>query len=329
MTAELKPLRRIAAYAVCADDAGHVLLIRESVRSGTPGVWTLPGGSVLHGEHPRDAVVREAAAESGLLLRAGTPIDVLADTRARPHREVTLHTDRIIFRAEVVSGEPEPLSPMVDEVRWVTTDEAATLQLRPFASQILKLPLSTVDLPPEEMPELPGFHIQQAPDGRHTVQRFAAYGLVRDPRGRVLLTQVAEGYPDAGCWHLPGGGTDFGEQPAQALLRELVEETGQHGRIRSLLGVASHREPEQVGPEGFAIDWHGVRPYYDVIVDEPGEIVLADVGGSTVGARWFDSAEVTELAVTAVTREALHAVSGAPTPPGPDDGRWSPRLRAH
>ncbi|TDC51373.1 NUDIX hydrolase [Jiangella ureilytica] len=307
MTPQLKPLRRIAAYAVCLDASARVLLIRESVRSGTPGVWTLPGGSVLHGEHPRDAVVREAAAESGLLLRAVTPIDVLADTRARPHREVTLHTDRILFEAEVISGEPEPLSPMVDDVRWVSLDEAATLQLRPFVAQILKLPLSTVDLPPERMPELPGFHIQQAPDGRHTVQRFAAYGLVRDPHGRILLTQVADGYPDAGCWHLPGGGTDFGEQPSQALLRELHEETGQVGRVRRLLGVASHREPEQVGPEGFAIDWHGVRPYYDVVVDEPAEVVLADVGGSTVGARWFDPAQVAGLALTAVTTEALRA----------------------
>lgn len=270
-------------------------------------MWTLPGGSVLHGEHPRDAVVREAAAESGLLLRAVAPMDVLADTRARPHREVTLHTDRIVFEAEVVSGEPEPVSPTVDDVRWISTDEAATLQLRPFVAQILKLPLSTVDLPPEQMPELPGFHIQRSPDGRHIVQRFAVYGLVRDTRGRVLLTQVAAGYPDAGCWHLPGGGTDFGEQPAQALLRELAEETGQAGRVRGLLGVASHREPDQIGPEGFAIDWHGVRPYYDVVVDEPGEVVLADVGGSTVGARWFDAAEVPGLAMTAVTHEALRA----------------------
>lgn len=305
MTPELKPLRRIAAYAICTDDSGRVLLIRESLRSGTPAAWTLPGGSVLHGEHPKDAVVREAAAESGLLLRAKMPVDVLADTRARPHREVTLHTDRIIFEADVISGEPEPLSPMVDEVRWLSPGEAAALQLRPFVAQILKLPLTTVDLPPEQMPELPGFHIQETPDGRRTVQRFAVYGLVRDPRGRILLTQVADGYPDGGCWHLPGGGTDFGEQPAQALLRELAEETGQAGRVRRLLGVASHREPEQVGPEGFAIDWHGVRPYYDVVVDEPAEVVLADLGGSTVGARWFDASEVGGLPLTAVTAEAL------------------------
>ena len=306
MTIELQPLRRIAAYAICTDHAQRILMIRESARSGTPGVWTLPGGGVTHGEAPAHAVVREALAETGALVRARELVDVLADTRALPHRGVTIHTDRIIFWADIV--EPPRLgvtSPMVDEAAWVSLEEASGLQLRPFVANALKLPLSAVDLPPEQMPELPGFHIINDPDGRPTVQRFAAYGLVSDSSGRVLLTQVAAGFPDAGCWHLPGGGTDFGEQPAQALLRELVEETGQEGRVRGLLGVASHHEAEQVGPEGFPIDWHGVRPYYDVVIDDPRPVAVADVGGSTVGARWFSRAEAASLAITPVTAEAF------------------------
>ena len=42
MTPALEPLRRIAAYAVCTDADGRVLLVRASTRSGTPGVWSLP-----------------------------------------------------------------------------------------------------------------------------------------------------------------------------------------------------------------------------------------------------------------------------------------------
>jgi ADP-ribose pyrophosphatase YjhB (NUDIX family) len=310
VTADLRPLRRIAAYAVCTDHAERVLLIRESAQSGTPGVWTLPGGGVLHGEAPRDTIVRESAAETGARLTAGGVLDVVSDTRAVAG--VTLHTDRILFAAGLVGDERlEPSSPMVDQVAWMTRDEAATVQLRPFVAQTLKLPLSTVDQPPEPMPELPGFHIVAAPDGRPTVQRFAVYGLVRDPGERMLLTRVAEGYPGAGSWHLPGGGTDFGEQPADALLRELAEETGQQGRIRGLLGVTSHHEPEQIGPEGFAIDWHGVRPYYDVVVEEPGDVVIADLGGSTSEARWFFAAEVARLAVTRVTTDALLAAGAS------------------
>jgi 8-oxo-dGTP pyrophosphatase MutT (NUDIX family) len=38
--------------------------------------------------------------------------------------------------------------------------------------------------------------------------------VATDRRERVLLTRVAPNYPGAGRWHLPGGGTDYGEQPA-------------------------------------------------------------------------------------------------------------------
>ncbi|NED97195.1 NUDIX domain-containing protein [Phytoactinopolyspora alkaliphila] len=315
MTAELTPLRRIAAYAICSDHEGRILLIRESAQSGTPGVWTLPGGSVQQGEHPESAVEREAMAETGMSLRAQGIVDVTADTRELRHRGVTLHTDRIIYQAQPVregahaddAVAPRPVSPMVDAAEWLSRDEAATLQLRPFAAQALKLPLSAVDLPPEQMPELPGFHIVESPDGRPTVQRFAAYGLVRDPDGRLLLTLVADGYPGAGHWHLPGGGTDFGEQPAQALLRELEEEAGQVGRVRGLLGLTSHHAPEEVGPEGFPIDLHGVRPFYDVAVDEPRPLNVTDVGGSTAAVRWFTPDEACWLPLTAVTAEAFDA----------------------
>ncbi len=311
MTTLLEPLRRIAAYAVCADSSGRVLLVRASERSGTPGAWSLPGGAVDHGEDPNHTVVRETAAETGLSVAVSGLADVLADMRALPERGITIHTDRLIYRVAVRGG---TLADRVGErptdlARWYTLDEARQLPLRSFTARALGLPASSADVVPDEAPEFPSFYAVPGPDGLHRAQRFAAYAVCTDPAGRVLLTRVSDGYPGAGCWHLPGGGTDFGEQPSQALLRELHEETGQVGRVRRLLGVASHREPEQVGPEGFAIDWHGVRPYYDVVVDEPSGVVLADVGGSTIGARGFDPAEVAGLALTAVTTEALRSAA--------------------
>lgn len=314
MTVEAQPVRRIAAYAVCHRADGRVLLIRESAQSGTPGVWSLPGGAVQHGEHPSDTVRREVRAEIGVDPRLTEVVEVLADTRSMPHRGITLHTDRIIYRGGVdPSAIPRPVSPMVDQVAWFSRVDAESLQLRPFVAQALKLPLSTLDVPPDELPDVPGFDIQVGANGRRTVQRFAAYALAHDHSHRLLLTQVADGYPGAGRWHLPGGGTDFGEQPTAALLRELAEETGQAGRIRALLGVASHHDPEQVGPEGYPVDWHGVRPIYDVLVGDPTAVAVADVGGSTRGARWFAGGEVPALELTQVTREALDlwAASGA------------------
>ncbi|MGI5245563.1 NUDIX hydrolase [Dactylosporangium sp. CA-139066] len=136
-------------------------------------------------------------------------------------------------------------------------------------------------------------------------QRFAAYGLVTDPAGRVLLTEIASGFPGAGRWHLPGGGTDVGEQPAEALVRELYEETGQRGEIVGLLGVTHRRSHGLVGPEGYPMNWHAVRALYRVLVPEPSvPSVTEAAGGSTAAAAWFDPAELPGLATTEVVQWA-------------------------
>ena len=104
MTPALEPVRRIAAYGVCTDDGGRVLLVRAAASSGTPGAWSLPGGAVSHGEHPLDTVVRETAAETGLSVAVAGLRDVLADMRALPHRGITIHTDRLIYGVTVRGG---------------------------------------------------------------------------------------------------------------------------------------------------------------------------------------------------------------------------------
>ncbi|MEU8297585.1 NUDIX hydrolase [Micromonospora sp. NPDC048909] len=316
MTTTLTPLRRIAAYAVCADPQGRVLLVRASERSGTPGTWSLPGGAVDHGEDPNHTVVRETAAETGLSVAVTGLHDVLADMRALPERGITIHTDRLVYRVSVRGGTLlDRVDRPTDLVRWFTREEAAALPLRSFTARALELPASSADVVPDEPPEFPSFYAVPGPDGLHRAQRFAAYAVCTDPAGRVLLTRVADGYPGAGCWHLPGGGTDYGEQPGAALIRELVEETGQAGRLVELLGVASHRDAASLGPEGYPIDWHGVRAFYRVVVDQPAPPRVADVGGSTSEARWFAPAELGALPadrLTEVTAEAVQAARLTP-----------------
>ncbi|MGH3663039.1 MAG: NUDIX domain-containing protein [Micromonosporaceae bacterium] len=325
MTPELEPLRRIAAYALCTDPDGRVLLVRAAAESGTPGVWSLPGGGVDHGEHPHDTLMREVAAEAGLAVDVGNLLEVLADLRALPARGLALHTDRLIYESTVVGhtaavtdaaaeaeatpGSPDGFVPLrqsgVDLARWMSMAEAERLPLRPFTAKALGLPPGTGDLRPEDPPELPSFLAVPGPDGRPRAQRFAAYAVATDSAGRVLLTRIADGYPGAGRWHLPGGGTDFGEDPIVALLREVVEETGQHGRVTGLLGAASHRDSHSLGPEGYPIDWHGVRAYYRVEVAEPTATVVHDSGGSTAEAAWFSRDQLAALELTEVTAEAF------------------------
>ncbi|HEV7490418.1 MAG TPA: Nudix family hydrolase [Rhodanobacteraceae bacterium] len=51
-------------------------------------------------------------------------------------------------------------------------------------------------------------------------------GVVKDPSGRILVAQRPAGKHLAGYWEFPGGKSDPGEAPFDALRRELAEEIG-------------------------------------------------------------------------------------------------------
>ena len=64
--------------------------------------------------------------------------------------------------------------------------------------------------------------------------------IIRDSAGRILLQQNKEG-----IWNLPAGAVDPGEAPAQAVVREVREDTGMRTvprKIAAVLGGApEHR----------------------------------------------------------------------------------------
>jgi 8-oxo-dGTP diphosphatase len=287
-------LRRIAAYGVCRDGEGQVLLTRSSALAELPGVWQLPGGGIDHGEHPADAVVREFAEETGLAVAATGLRSVVSDVIW------DRHTDRVIYDVSVTGGilRGEPAG-TTDVAAWIALTKLPELPLMPFTAELLGLPPEPITKPPP-----PNFDVP--PVARPTRgQRFAAYGVATDPAGRLLLTLIAAGYPGAGKWHLPGGGTDQGEQPATALLRELAEETDQVGQVTDLLEVSHVRNPRALGPEGYPIDWHAVRAIYRVRVEAPTEARVTEAaGGSTERAAWFSLAEAAALPLTDVAAAA-------------------------
>lgn len=74
-------------------------------------------------------------------------------------------------------------------------------------------------------------------------QVFIVVGLVTDEAGRVLLARRHEpaNVNAHNKWEFPGGGIDFGETPEQAVIREVLEETGLNVKIiRMLPTVLSH-----------------------------------------------------------------------------------------
>jgi ADP-ribose pyrophosphatase YjhB (NUDIX family) len=240
-------------------DDGRILMCRTA-----QGVLQLPGGAVAQGEHPVDAVLRTLTQTTGLTVAVTGLRDAVADVVRAPGFQA--HNDRLLFDVRITGGD------LPGHIEWIPVAAAEAVPLQEVAGAAL---------PPR------------------SVQRFGAYGLVADPEGRVLLTQIAPGYPGAGEWHLPGGGTDFGETPTAGLLRELAEEANQRGRITELLGVSSGHNPAALGPEGHPIDWHVVRVHYRVVVDEPVQpLVTEGAGSSTVDAAWFAPEELTKLRLT-------------------------------
>lgn len=56
--------------------------------------------------------------------------------------------------------------------------------------------------------------------------------LVLTPQKKVVLAEQFRPGPERVLWELPGGGCMKGETPRQAIEREVIEETGYHGKVR-------------------------------------------------------------------------------------------------
>jgi 8-oxo-dGTP diphosphatase len=135
------------------------------------------------------------------------------------------------------------------------------------------------------------------------IQRVAAYGLVQRD-GRLLLVQLTQRTPAAGAWSLPGGGIDHGEHPADAVVRELYEETGLRGRVVELLDVDSHFREHYLDQEVLE-RYHAVRILYRVTVDSDGPLTVIDADGSSDSPTWYPLEEVRSLRLTPIASRGL------------------------
>lgn len=129
--------------------------------------------------------------------------------------------------------------------------------------------------------------------------------VVRD--GQVLLTRLAPHLTPGELWTLPGGGVEHGEDPHDAVEREVYEETGLRVQVADGLRVFSAHLPH-ARRDGVRVDAHSLRLVYTgwVAPDSP-EPRVVEVDGSTVEAAWKPLAAVLDgsLPVGALVSEAL------------------------
>ncbi|WP_234390637.1 NUDIX hydrolase [Nocardia suismassiliense] len=119
--------------------------------------------------------------------------------------------------------------------------------------------------------------------------RLAAYAVCIDD-GRVLLARQVS--PDGESnWTLPGGKVEHGEDPFDAVIRELTEETGCRGSVERLLGVDSRVIPAAVARAG--TEHQNVGIFYRVRVT--GGRLRPESNGETAEPTWTPLAEVDRL----------------------------------
>jgi 8-oxo-dGTP diphosphatase len=115
--------------------------------------------------------------------------------------------------------------------------------------------------------------------------------VVTDGRGRLLM--IKRGHePSAGLWSIPGGRIEPGETDAEALVREMFEETGLAVEVGPLIG--SVRRP---GLDGAVID---IRDYAATVTGG-----TLRPGDDAADARWIEAADLNSLEITEGLIEAL------------------------
>jgi 8-oxo-dGTP diphosphatase len=115
--------------------------------------------------------------------------------------------------------------------------------------------------------------------------------IVTDGQGRLLM--IKRGHdPGAGLWSIPGGRIEPGETDAEALVREMIEETGLTVEVGRLIGRV--RRP---GLSGAVVD---IRDYAATVTGG-----TLRPGDDAADARWVAAAELESLDITEGLIDAL------------------------
>jgi len=126
MKREFPEVPFVGVGAIIIEDARVVLVKRA--HPPLQAEWSIPGGVLEVGELVREAAVREACEETGLIVEAGELLGVYDRVLRNAEKRVQYHYVLIDFLCRRISGELRAGSDAT-EVRWFTRDELPGMNL--------------------------------------------------------------------------------------------------------------------------------------------------------------------------------------------------------
>jgi len=118
------PLVGVGAIII---ENGCVLLVKRA-HPPIQGQWSIPGGVLEVGEFVREAAVREAREETGLIVEPADLLGVYDRILHNPEQRVQYHYVLVDFLCRPVGGELQAADDAA-EVRWFTREELPALNL--------------------------------------------------------------------------------------------------------------------------------------------------------------------------------------------------------
>jgi len=114
----------------------RVLLVKRA-HPPIQGQWSIPGGALELGELVRDAAVREAREETGLIVEPGDLLGVYDRVLRHADGRVQYHYVLVDFLCRPVGGELHAASDAA-EVRWFTPEQLPAVGLADDTLEVIR-----------------------------------------------------------------------------------------------------------------------------------------------------------------------------------------------
>jgi mutator protein MutT len=134
------------------------------------------------------------------------------------------------------------------------------------------------------------------------IKKFGFFGIVAYRKNYVLIKK-ARG-PFKGKWDLPGGKSDFGESPEEALKREIREESGIKIKSAVLKEAVSYTHSYK-NPAGRNVRLYHVGIIYGCAAKNLKGLKNDADGQDSLGAKLFTKKEIGKLKLTPLAKKVL------------------------